>query len=406
MSILNSLSEKILWDEFYQKKEAQGNLHPSELKALSEYISEERYKPLVESILAGQPLSLPTRHLINKVGKSKKRVVYTYNQDENYVLKLLTHLLYRYDDAFPDNLYSFRRHFGVRRAFSDLTARKAISRMYSYKVDIQNYFNSGDIDLCISEMKDVITDDPLLVQFIEMLLREDRVIYNGEVISDRHGMMSGVPISSFLANVYLRRMDQYFEEKDIPYARYSDDILVFATDSEKLSQYVQIIKTFLRDYGLTINPEKEVCTRPGEAWTFLGLQYKGGVIDIAPVSVKKVKAKFRRKTRALLRWKRKKGLQNIHVVKAFIHYINRFFCCNDDHEEMTWTRWYFPLITTDKSLKVLDQYTLELIRYLMTEKHQKSNYNFRYDAIKALGYQPLVTAYYRERKKHEKQKND
>ncbi len=394
MSILNQISDDKLWKDFYEHKREKKKMRAEELADFFEFTDKKEYIEIVEKITDGKPLSLPNKKLVNKVANNKKRVVYTYSKQENYVLKLITQLLYKYDSAFSPNLYSFRQNFGVKRAFFDLTTHKNISRMYSYKVDIHDYFNSVDIDICIDELKEIITDDEPLLEFIIRLLREDRVVYNGQVILDSHGIMAGVPISSFLANVYLRKMDRFFEENNIIYARYSDDIIVFASSNDELEKYVGKIKTFLKDYKLEINPKKEVYTSAGEGWTFLGIQFSDDKIDISPVSLDKVKAKLRRKARALLRWKRKKGLENIYAARAFVKYINRYFYSNEKPDEMTWAMWYFPVITTDKSLKEIDTYVLELIRYIVCEKHNKSMYNFKYEEIKKLGYRPLVKEFY------------
>ncbi len=395
MSILNLIAEDELWKNFFAGKDMQGKLRAEERKALSLFIDEKRYKKIAEALLAGQSFSLPRKRLLNKKETAKKRVVYTYSQDENYVLKLMTQLLYKYDWAFSSNLYSFRRNFGVKKAFFDLIEGENHSDLCSYKVDIHDYFNSIDVERCIAELEEVIADDEPLLRFIAGLLREPKVIYDDVIVSEAHGIMAGVPISSFLANIYLRKMDRYFEERNILYARYSDDIIVFAPSLEELEEYICTIKAFLEKYQLEINPKKEIRTAVGGAWTFLGMQYQNGKVDIAPASLDKVKAKLRRKARALLRWKRKKGLSNIHAVKAFIKYINHYFYNNTRSDEMTWTRWYFPVLTTDQSLKVLDAYSLELIRYIFSEKHTKSAYNFRYEEIKQLGYRPLVAEFYK-----------
>ena len=56
----------------------------------------------------------------------------------------------------------------------------------------------------------------------------------GELLEEPKGIMAGVPVSAFLANFYLRELDEYFYERHIPYIRYSDDILVFAKDDREL----------------------------------------------------------------------------------------------------------------------------------------------------------------------------
>ena len=103
-------------------------------------------------------------------------------------------------------------------------------------------------------------------------------------------------------------LDRYFCEKDIPYGRYSDDIILFAESEQKCEEYVSFLRGFINERGLKLNPSKECFSAPGEGWSFLGFSYNNGVIDIAPVSVKKMKSKMRRKARALQRWKQRSGI--------------------------------------------------------------------------------------------------
>lgn len=66
---------------------------------------------------------------------------------------------------------------------------------------------------------------------------------------------------------------------------------------------------------------------------------------------------------------------------------------NPVEHELTWARWYFPLINTADSLKIIDEYCQSRIRYLATGKHTKAAYNFRYEEMKELGYVSLVNRY-------------
>ena len=112
----------------------------------------------------------------------------------------------------------------------------------------------------------------------------------------------------FFSNLYLTELDKEFEKRDdVIYCRYSDDIIVFAKEKERLEDAKKIIFAHIDDKGLAVNREKEVTTLPGEEWSFLGFSYKDGVIDISHISKEKLKGKMRRKARALIRWKKRKG---------------------------------------------------------------------------------------------------
>ena len=110
--------------------------------------------------------------------------------------------------------------------------------------------------------------------------------------------MAGTPLACFYANLYLKELDEAFAGLGLPYARYSDDIIFFAPDSKEVQAGAALIHGILTKKGLRINPEKEHFFGPEDPWVFLGFICREGVMDIAPVSLQKLKAKMRRKTRA------------------------------------------------------------------------------------------------------------
>ena len=395
MDILRSLNDPAVWQEFLDYKLASGHLSREDGQALTDFVSAQCYRPTARRILRGEGFSPPKKSLIGKLGTGKKRVVYTYTEEENTVLKLLTFLLQRrYDRLFAPNLYSFRRYKGVRDAVGTLTAHPGIQAMWCYKTDIHNYFNSVPVDRLLPILDRALADAPDTCRFLTGLLTDPRVNDRGTLVEEEKGIMAGIPVSTFLANLYLAHLDRHFHDRGVLYARYSDDIILFAPTRDKLEEHVSYLLTALDRAGLRVNPAKEVRCAPGEAWSFLGICYRDGAVDVSPVSVEKLKAKMRRKTRALARWQAKKGVDGLCAARAFVKAFHKKLYENPVDHELTWARWYFPLINTTESLKAIDQYSQQCIRTLATGKHTKGAYRFRYDDIRALGYVPLVSAYY------------
>ena len=391
----HALANPACWQEFYEYKQAGGHLPKEELAELEAFIQSRGYLPLVEDILQGRAFCAPRKVLLSKQHSEKKRTVYCFSPEENWVLKLLTFLLQRkYDHLFAEGLYSFRPGKSVRDAVRRLTTAENIDHMWCYKADIRNYFNTIPIPRLLPLLQTVLSDEPVIYRFLEALLSDPWVNDKGTLITEEKGIMAGTPISSFLANLYLSEMDHSFAAEGALYARYSDDIIVFAPTEESLQTDIARIHGFLQQGGLTIHPDKALCTAPGEMWTFLGIRYQQGVVDVSPVSVQKLKDKMRRKTRALVRWQARKGTTGVQAAKAFIRVFHKKLYENPISHELTWVRWYFPLITTTESLQVIDRYSQDCIRYLATGKRTKAAYNFRYQDIKALGYQSLVHSYY------------
>ena len=395
MSLTEKLFEKASWERFYEYK---SNLKCSKrfVNELRKFIDNESYLKCKDSIESLTDLPLPAKSIISKMSSQKKRTVYKYPYEFNMVIKLLTYLTIRkYDSIYTPSLYSFRPGVRAKDAITRITRTKGLNNLYSYKVDVSNYFNSIPVEKLTPVLDKTITDDDKLLALMKALLQEERVISNGTIIKEQKGIMAGTPIASFYANLYLKDLDEWFFERGILYARYSDDIIVFADTEEKLRTYKDVIQDHLHSKGLTVNPDKEVYGAPEDGFCFLGIEFKNGDIDIAPASVIKLKQKMRRKARALARWYQRKGLDGTKAASAFIRIFNHKLLEVNDDSDLTWSLWFFPVITTPKSLHVIDLYAQELLRYLISGKHTKARFNVRYEDLKALGYKSLVNEYYR-----------
>ena len=166
------------------------------------------------------------------------------------------------------------------------------------------------------------------------------------------------------------------------YFRYSDDILLFGDTAEELKVRQTLLYERLAKEGLTVNSAKEKIYLPGEKIEFLGFSYQAGTIDLSENTLRKTKAKIRRKAEALRRWQRKKNLSREKAAIGFIRAMNRKFYGSDAEDEFTWKRWFFPYLTTDAGLKEIDAYMQQYIRYTVTGRHYKGNYRIRYETMK------------------------
>ena len=402
MSLLEMLSDKAVWEVFYEYKTSLAC--PKDFCAeLRSFIDSKAYEPVCDSIKAGEPFPLPRRAVINKQSSQKSRIVYMYPRAENTVLKLLTFLmLRRYDGIFCDNLYSFRPGRTAKLAVKRMVRCSSAGRMYAYKVDISNYFNSIPIDKLLPMLEKALSDDPKLFAFLKALLTEPNVISGGKLLQEQKGIMAGTPLSAFYADLYLCDLDSLFSEAGPCYARYSDDIMILAESREECEEKARLIRRHLADKGLTVNPDKEEFFTPDEGWTFLGFKYRQGSIDISPQTVTKLKHKMRRKARALRRWTVRNYIPPEKAAAAFIRIFKRKLIECPADNELSWSRWFFSLITTAESLRIIDRYAVDCIRYIISGKRSKARFRVTYPELKSLGYVCLVNAYYSYRK----QQND
>ena len=393
-SLLDQLSRAECWEKFYAYKTSLAC--PKRFaEELRDFIDRRAYLPVCEAIARGERFPLPEKSVISKTSSQKKRVVYCYPRPENTVLKLLTWLLLRrYDGLFAKNLYSFRPGRAAKDAVLRLRALPGAGEMYAYKADVSDYFNSIPLQPLTAALRQELAEDPRLCAFLCALLEEPEALENGRPVTEPKGIMAGTPLSAFYANLYLRELDGRFAALGVPYARYSDDIIVLAPSEEETRAHADFIRAYLAAKGLALNPEKEAFTAPGDGWIYLGFRYHEGVTDLAPASLTKMKQKMRRKTRALERWRARNGLEREKAAAAFIRVFNRKLFENPADNELTWAYWFFPVLTTADSLREIDRYAQDCLRYLLSGVRTKARYNVRYGDLKRLGWRSLVHEYY------------
>lgn len=403
-TILEKAASEECWMDFLNYKIEKQHLSKAEEQEIRTFIEAKAYLSLCNAWQKGGfPSDVPVKRIVNKEGTGKKRIVYSFQGEEGIFLKFLAFWLYQYDNVFCDNCYAFRRGIGARTAISRLRSDERVKNSYCLKADISNYFNSIDVERLLPMLWFIKEDDPLLYQLFERILMEEQVWENGQLIREKHGVMAGTPFSPFLANIYLRDTDAFFQKKGVLYFRYSDDILLFADSMQELEYRKEQLYGQLKALGLTINPEKVNIYEPGEPIEFLGFCYHNGEIDLSENTIRKTKAKIKRKAEALRRWQRSKKLSGEKAAIGFIRAMNRKFYGSsalgeEAGNDFTWNKWFFSNLTADTGLREIDAYMQEYIRYTVTGRHYKGNYRIRYETMKEWGYRSLVHEYYEWRK--------
>ena len=93
-------------------------------------------------------------------------------------------------------------------------------------------------------MKNDIKDQDLYNLFYQLLSNE-YVLFNNELIKEDKGVIAGSPLSAFLANYYLKEIDEYFWNQKVFYVRYADDIIIFANTEEEILKYKETLYNYL-----------------------------------------------------------------------------------------------------------------------------------------------------------------
>ena len=396
-SIIEELCDDSTWDAFLARKAKSSN--KAQYEVLEEFVKSRRYRDTVEGIRDGTYRFQPARRIeAPKPGTDERRVVYSYKREditEHMVLRVFSDLLQRYDSMFEENLYSFRNKGGVQKAIARLRSIDNIGSMYCYKADITKYFNSVDKDRMVNILRMSKIDRPSR-RLIESILNDPMVECNGILIEDRcKGIMPGIPFSTFLSNLYLGTMDSHFHREKVQYYRFADDILVLCESEQELMKHVRYIRRFIRDRDLEINPSKEVFYKPGDRIEFLGLFIQNGVFDINRKSLDRSLRRIRIDGRHYRRTVERGEKTVDEAVHCFLVKMEQRFFGWEKGSKTCWSHWYFPLINTDASLRIIDHQIHDWVRFIMTGKHIKGNaYRIGYGELKKHGYRTIVNRFY------------
>lgn len=380
---MDSIKEILLnpefWDNTYNKMIQKPKISEDDIDLMWK-IKEIYKKDIVEDILTGvYQWSIPRKVKIAKAGTTRKRVVYIYTIQDRFVLGALYRALsFMYRDRMSNACFSYKVGVGTNDAILFIRNKKTKDYKYGVKVDIHAYFNSVSKERVVEMLNELFGGNSLsgLHKTMDNLMLSETVIDDGIEVNEWKALIPGCALGSFFANYCLKPLDEYFNDKDCIYARYSDDIIVLAKTQEELNVYLEEIKSKIYAYGLEINPKKYTWFEPGDNVEYLGLKLNdNGKIDISDHARKKIKKQIHR-------WCRKgrieienTGASFDKVAKKIIRRINNknMFCIIGNETTFGWCHYAFRYINTIESLIEIDHYTRDMIRAMKTGKHNKAN---------------------------------
>lgn len=384
------------WEATYNKLVLKQGFSKTDKELL--WKLKEIYKDdIINELMSGEyKWSTPRKVEIAKSESKKKRVVYIYDIKDRYILGVLYRAISAYyRDKISSRCFSYTKGTNTSNAIRYIKNNRTEELKYGVKIDIHAYFNSVSKERVIEIINELFSGG--IKKTIENIMLDTKVIYKEHEINEWKSLIPGCALGSFFANYTLKECDDYFDNKNIIYARYSDDIIIIEDSKEKLKNDLDIVMGYLNKYELTMNPDKYTWFEPGDSIQYLGLKLEdNGVIDISDHAKQKIKKQIHR-------WCRKGRMEierdytpfNI-VARRIIRQLNNknFFCAINHDSTFGWAMYSFPKITTTRTLAELDQYTKDTLRAMKTGKHNKANYKaLSEEELHKLGWISLVQMY-------------
>ena len=381
---------------FLDKRRSAVNCDVLEVGHIEDYILSDRSDADIQRLIVGDYyFDPPTQIFLRKGQTDRKRTVYRFTNENRILLQYLTYMLMeKYDDRFPDALYSFRKDRPLSRLYSDIRRCDPMRGKYVVKADIRSFGESIDTGILGEQLKTWLADEPEVRAFVMWLVTRNVFFRDGQLVSGFTSVMPGNPIVAFLQNIYLLEIDACIAASASICSRYTDDICAICEDRESAERTMLQIREIACALKLSINEEKTHIVPPGESYDLLGLKFAQGFIDISDNTYLKVKARIRHRADSICRKVKRGDMSGESGLRNMAAFIHRYFYGPGTEGYVSWADRFFPYISTIDRLRRLDRLSQECLRYVGTGRHTNAKYRFRYADIRELGYVPLVHGYY------------
>ncbi|MCX7121069.1 MAG: reverse transcriptase domain-containing protein, partial [Gammaproteobacteria bacterium] len=88
-----------------------------------------------------------------------------------------------------------------------------------------------------------------------------------------YGIALRGPLSQFLSGIFLKPLDDAFNNMDVTYLRYQDDILILCKTKRQLNRCKRRMMNVLQERQLTLSKRKTRIGKIESGFHFLGIEY-------------------------------------------------------------------------------------------------------------------------------------
>ena len=142
---------------------------------------------------------------------------------------------------------------------------------YIIRADIKSFYKSIPHFKLLQDIKKYY-DDPKLQVMLENIITNPIETLRGYK-NPVHGIALRGPLSQFFSGIYLKPLDEAFDNMNVTYIRYQDDILVLCKTKRQLNRCKRRMMEVLHERRLTLSRKKSRIGCINEGFHFLGIDY-------------------------------------------------------------------------------------------------------------------------------------
>ena len=272
------LIEKILSEENLQKairKVKKNKGAPGVDKMTVQEVEEwfNQYKEdLISKILNKQYKPMPVKRVYIPKPNGKQRPLGIPTVVDRVIQQAMLQVLSEiYEPVFSEHSYGFRPNRSAHMAMEEVLGYLNDGYEWIVDLDIEKFFDTVNHDKLISILRERVNDSKTL-HLIRAYLQAG-ILDKGLVRSSTIGMPQGGPISVILSNIYLDKFDKELESRNLRFARYADDCIIFVKSEMSANRVMKSVTSWLeRKLFLKVSATKTKVVRPTKG-QFLGFTF-------------------------------------------------------------------------------------------------------------------------------------
>lgn len=272
------LIEKILSEENLQKairKVKKNKGAPGVDKMTVQEVEQwfNQYKEdIISKILNKQYKPMPVKRVYIPKPNGKQRPLGIPTVVDRVIQQAMLQVLNEiYEPVFSEHSYGFRPNRSAHMAMEEVLSYLNEGYEWIVDLDIEKFFDTVNHDKLISILRERVNDSRTL-HLIRAYLQAG-ILDKGLVRSSTIGTPQGGPISVILSNIYLDKFDKELESRNLRFARYADDCIIFVKSEMSANRVMKSVTSWLeRKLFLKVSATKTKAVRPIKG-QFLGFTF-------------------------------------------------------------------------------------------------------------------------------------
>ena len=287
------------------------------------------------------------------------RIVYVNENVDRIFLSIANNLFF---ELFPELIHksckSYQSGIGCGKIVQEVSRQvvNTTSNVVGFKADLTKYFDTVPLKYIdeIFDKMEMKVGKSKIIDIVRRYYHTDLCFdVNRNLIEHYQSLKQGCAVASFLADAVLYHIDDAVSKLPGYYVRYSDDLMYIGNEYEMT---FRLVKTMLKNMGMTLNPKKVEQIYKDKWVKFLGFNIKGSQITLSKSRVKTFQKEIEARTIK----------QREITMRRAINQVNNYLYKGDG--KYSWATLVLPIVNVEKDVETLNAFVMDAIRSCATNK--------------------------------------